>query len=250
MNQGYQNEYDFIRLFNNKYLHELDSNSQAFLKDLFEEELNDNEQIKSWKNKMPQKTDIFIKYKNYIKNISLKCGKGNSVHQESVQDFQRYLVKIGIPYKTIDKYMSYHYGYKKNIEGTNDYSIRLNADEYKELYQNEIDIFNTAINKTRIIVDMIDRFVVRGKNSDYDIDALVCGTIDDYVWIKKYDLYDLILSKKELYFSSPHISCMTIGPKKRNINRDENNSKERYIISVRWGFIREDIIDFKNKKYK
>ena len=91
MNYGYQNEYDFIRLFNNKYLHELDSNSQTFLKDLFEEELDNNEQIKSWKNKMPQKTDIFIKYKNYIKNISLKCGKGNSVHQESVQDFQRYL---------------------------------------------------------------------------------------------------------------------------------------------------------------
>ena len=249
-NYGYQNEYDFIRLFNNKYLHELDSNSQAFFKDLFEEELDDNEQIKSWKNKMTQKTDIFIKYKNYIKNISLKCGKGNSVHQEAIQDFRRYLIKIGIPYKTIDKYMSYHYGYKKNIEGTNDYSIRLSADEYKELYQNEIDIFNNAINKTRIIVDMIDRFVVRGKNSDYDIDALVCGTIDDYVWIKKYDLYDLILSKKELYFSSPHISCMTIGPKKRNINRDGNNSKERYIISIRWGFIREDIMASKNKKYK
>lgn len=46
MNYGYQNEYDFIRLFNNKYLHELDSNSQAFLKELFEEELDDNEQIK------------------------------------------------------------------------------------------------------------------------------------------------------------------------------------------------------------
>ena len=32
---------------------------------------------------------------------------------------------------------------------------------------------------------MIDRFIVRGKNSDFDIDALVCGTIDNYVWIKK-----------------------------------------------------------------
>ena len=35
MNYGYQNEYDFVELFNNKYLFELNSNSQEFLKDLF-----------------------------------------------------------------------------------------------------------------------------------------------------------------------------------------------------------------------
>lgn len=90
----------------------------------------------------------------------------------------------------------------------------MSAAEYKELYQDDIDLFNRAINKTRIIVDMIDRFVIRGRNSDYDIDALVCGTVNDYVWIKKYDLYDLILSKRCMQFASPHIACLTIGPKK------------------------------------
>ena len=34
---------------------------------------------------------------------------------------------------------------------------------------------------------------MRGRNSDYDIDVLICETADDYVWIKKYDLYDLIM---------------------------------------------------------
>ena len=53
-------------------------------------------------------------------------------------------------------------------------------------------MFNNEINKTRLIVDMIDRFIVRGRNSDYDIDVLICGTVNDYVWIKKYDLYELI----------------------------------------------------------
>lgn len=81
-------------------------------------------------------------------------------------------------------------------------------------YQNEINIFNESINKTRIIVDMIDGFIVRGRNSDYDIDAFVSGTVNDYVWILKHDLYDLILSKKYSDYTSPHIACMTIGPKK------------------------------------
>ena len=67
MNYGIQNEYDFVELFNNKYLHELDNNSQNFLKELFGDYLDDSEKIKSWKNKVMQKSDIFIKFKNCIK---------------------------------------------------------------------------------------------------------------------------------------------------------------------------------------
>ena len=106
-------------------------------------------------------------------------------------------------------------------------------------------MFNNEINKTRLIVDMIDRFIVRGRNSDYDIDVLICGTVNDYVWIKKYDL---ILSKRCLDFTSPHVACMTICPKKRNINGYSKNDKDRYIVCVRWNFIKEDIINFKKNK--
>lgn len=201
-----------------------------------------------WKNKSNQKADIFIKYKNYVKGISLKCGNSNSVHCESVQDFKKYLGKFNIPYKVIDKYFNYHYGYKRDENGNTDFSRILTAEEYKVFYQNEIDIFNKYINKTRIIIDMIDRFIIRGRNSDYDIDSLVVGTVDNYVWIMKYDLYDLILSKKGKYYTSPHISCLTIGPKKRNIDGTSKNKKDRYLICVRWNFIKENIIDFKNNK--
>lgn len=150
-----------------------------------------------------------------------------------------------IPYKIIEKYVSYHYGYKRDEEGKIDYSRVLSADEYKDLYQKELDVFNENVNKTRIIVDMIDRFIIRSRNSDYDVDALVCGTIENYVWIMKYDLYDLILSKRCLEFISPHAACLTIGPKKRNLDGNSNNRKDRYLVCIRWNFIREDIICFK-----
>ena len=248
MNYGYQNEEDFVNLFNGKYFYELDNNSQKFLKELFIDVKNNEEKIKSWKNKVSQKTDIFIKYKNHIKNISLKCGHSNSMHHEQIQDFKIYLEKLKIPYNTINKYVSYHYGYMRNNEGNLDFSKSLSSEEYKKLYQEEIDVFNKSINKTRIIVDMIDRFIIRGRNSDYDIDALVCGTINNYVWILKYDLYDLILSKRCLDFTSPHIACMTIGPKKRNLERNSKNSKDRYIVAIRWNFIKEGIINFKSNR--
>ena len=247
---GYQNERDFVLLFNEKVISELDNNSKRFLYELFQEQIDDGEKIICWKNKSNQKADIFIKYKSYVKGISLKCGNNNSVHCESVQDFRKYLEKFNIPYKVVDKYFSYHYGYKRDANGDIDFSRVLSAEEYKIYNQNEINIFNEHINKTRIIVDMIDRFIIRGRNSDYDIDSLVVGTVDDYVWIMKYDLYDLILSKKEEYHTSPHISCLTIGPKKRNLNGNSKNPRERYLVCVRWNFIRENIVSFRRMRDK
>lgn len=247
-NYGLQNEKDFVNLFNNKYLYELDANSQEFLKDLFGDVLDNEEVIIVWKNKVVQKTDIFIKYKNYIKNISLKCGNSNSIHHEQIQEFKMYLEKLGIPYKVVNLYVSYHYGYMKDNDGKIDFSKLLSSEEYKSFFQNEIDVFNENVNKTRIIIDMIDRFIIRGRNSDYDIDALVCGTVDDYVWILKHDIYDLILSKRCLNFTSPHVACMTIGPKKRNLGGNSKNMRDRYVVCIRWNFIKDDIIDFKYGK--
>ena len=222
-NNGYKNESDFVDFFNGMYYSEFDENTRSFLKELFENNIDNDELIQCWRNRMNQKAD------------------------ESVQDFKMYLEKLNIPYKSIDYYMSYHYGYKRSDDNKKDFSKQLNAEEYKELYQDELDDFNKCINKTRIIVDMIDRFIVRGKNSDYDIDALISGTPNDYVWIMKHDLYDLILSKRSLEFTSPHIACLTIGPKKRCIYGDKN-IKDRYLIAVRWNFIKEDILSFYESK--
>lgn len=246
MNNGFKNEQDFVQLFNNKYLYELDNNSINFIKELFGKMIDNEEIIKCWKNKMVQKDDIFIKYKNYVKSISLKCGNNNSVHQEQVQEFKKYLSDIGIPYKIVDNYFSYHYGYMLDENGKRNFSKLLSSEEYKKLYQKDIDVFNKYINKTRIIVDMVDRFIVRGRNSNFDIDALVCGTPDDYIWIMKYDIYDLVLSKRCLEFTSPHIACMTLGPKKRNLDGNSKNRGDRYIVCVRWNNLKKDIIEFNN----
>jgi hypothetical protein len=244
-NYGYQNELDFVKLFNNKFLNELDSNSQKFLKNLFGDVIKNDERIKSWKNNANQKADVFIKYKAYVKSISIKCGTSNSIHCEEIQEFKRFLEKIPIPYYIVNYYLSYHYGHARDSLDNVIYDSLLSAEEYKSFFQNEINIFNNSINKTKIIIEMIDRFIIRGKNSDYDIDALVCGKVDDYVWILKYDLYDLVLENRRDDYTSPHIACMTLGPKKRNLDRKERVCKERYLVVARWTCIRDDIINFK-----
>ena len=49
----------------------------------------------------------------------------------------------------------------------------------------------------------------------------------------KYDIYDLVLSKRCLDFTSPHIACMTLGPKKRDIDGTSNNRGDRYVVCAR-----------------
>ena len=96
------------------------------------EKIKNDEPIISWKNKMVQKTDIFIKYKNNVKGISLKCGNSNSKHHEQIQEFKMYLEKLRIPYDTIDKHVSYHYGYAKDKEGKINFSQSLSSEDIKK----------------------------------------------------------------------------------------------------------------------
>ena len=243
-NNGFKNEYDFVKYFNNKYLKDFDLNSKEFLIDLFDGNIDNSERIICYKNKLPQKTDIFIKFKNYTKGVSLKCGKNNSVDQETIDEFKKYLADIGIPYKVIEYYVSFHFGYKRNNDGTRDLNTRLSSEEYRKIYQDELDVFNKYINKSKIIIGMVDRFVIRGRNSNYDIDALISGTPENYVWINKYDLYDLFLSKKNINFDTPHISCLIIGPKSRGLT-ELKKSWERYSVCIKWLNPGEDIKKFK-----
>ena len=133
VNYGFQNELDFIELFNGKYLNELGSREQEFLLDVFDGHIDSEEKIKAWKNRINQKTDFFIKYKTIIKSIGLKCGRDNSMHQELIQDFRFFLEQLRVPYKIIDLYANYHYGYGRDENGMKDYTFRLSSEQYKKI---------------------------------------------------------------------------------------------------------------------
>ena len=104
--------------------------------------------------------------------------------------------------------------YTKKWKKNYDYSTLLSYEEYKKYYQKELDNFNGSINKTRIIIVMIDRFIIRERYSDYAMDSLVCGTIDDYVWIMKIWFIWPYLIKEMFRIYIPYAACMTIVPKK------------------------------------
>ncbi len=241
---GYQNEIDFVNCLNRKYVSQLSNNMKDFLYDLFDN-LNDSDYIICWKNSINQKSDIFIKINKYVKGVSLKLGHDNSVHSESIQNFKIFLEDLEIPYKVINYYINYHYGIKKE----NDKVIgKYTAEEYKKSHIEELRILNKYLNRTKGIISSVDRFLVKSANSRYDISAIVSGNPNNFTWIKKDDLYDLVLSHQSDYTTTPHIGNLIIQPKIRNLSGNCKNPKDIFIVQIKWYLVFEDIENFKKRR--
>ena len=236
---GYDNEYKFIKYLNGKMVKELNPMYEDLINYLFPKATS-NSLIKCWRNHLKQKSDIFIKIDGTMKGISIKKGIKNSVHVEPITEFIHFLIDNGIPQKYIEIYLKYHYA-----DGTTNGSgkKRLSALEYQKSHQSEIDELNKVLNNNDTLVKKaIDRFIIRGNNSIYDIDALIYGEVNDFVWISKDDIRKSILSNKNNYSSSVHIASLTIQPKNRCLNYNLKYNKDRYSVQLKWYNLFDDII--------
>lgn len=239
---GYVNELDFVKSINNKSYQELDYMFQLFINDLFGE-INHKTKIKCWKNIKAQKYDIIISLNNVIQRISIKKGVKNSVHAEPISEFIHFLIENKMPRKLIINFLKYHYA-DGTTNGTG--TKRMNISEYKIEHQDEIDEINKFINQKHIIIKAIERFILKGRNSNDYIDAIIYGVPEDFIWIKKEDIYNILLLKRNLYSTSIHFSSLTYQPLNRCINRNSKYEKTRFISQIKWYNISDDIFESMN----
>ena len=240
---GTDNEYEFIKYLNNKKISELNPMFKNLINTLFPNE-NNKSNIKSWKNIYKEKSDIFIGINGKIKGISIKKGNKNSVHVERISDFINFLIENNIDKEIVIEYLKYHYA-----DGSTKGNNRISIEEYKKDNQNKIDKNNKAFNNETLLKKSIERFITKGKNSDYNISVLIYGETDNFVWITKEDLEKLMLLKKDVYSSAVHLSLMTCQPKNRCLNYNRLYEKDRYCIQIKWYNIRNDIVEYLTKKF-
>ncbi len=243
---GKQNEIDFVKYINNKKVGELNLLVVDMIEELFND-VNSNDIAYSWLNEKPQKTDFFIKINNVIKRISLKFGDKNSVHVEPISEFINFLIVNNIERDIVIKYLKYHYA-----DGSTNGSgkKRLSVVEYKNNYQTEIDEINDAFNNNEFIKRVISRFVIKGRNDDNDIDALIYGSIDDFFYLTKNDIYDIIFDRKNIYSSGVHIGPLFIQPQSRNLQGNPQFERCRFCVQVKWFNLCDHIIEHRNNKLK
>lgn len=240
---GFHNEYNFVKYLNNKKIEELNPLFKEFISDLFGD-IDNKLIITSWKNRYPQKADIFIRINGIIKTVSIKKGSRNSVHVERISDFIHFLIENGIDREVVINYLKYHYADgSTNGKGTH----RISVDEYKKCNQKSIDMINDSFNKPDFLEKAIDRFVLRGNNSIYYIDVIIYGEVNDFLWIMKDDIKKVIMDNRE-YSSAVHFGNLTCQPKNRCLNYNPKYEKDRFCVQIKWYTIFDDIMKNMNDK--
>lgn len=166
---GYENEYEFVRYLNGKKIGEI----QPLLREVIDylyPKVSEKDKIKAWKNNCRQKADIFIKINGVMKGISIKMGNRNSVHVERITDFINFLIENRVKKEVVIEYLRYQYA-DGTTNGKGKY--RQSVEEYKKENQAKIDMINKEFNRKDLVLKAIDKFVLRGNNSNYCIDALI-----------------------------------------------------------------------------
>lgn len=241
---GSDNEFEFVKYLNGKKISELNPMFGELIYQLFPLE-KPNSIIKSWRNHHNQKSDIFIKINDKMKGISIKKGIKNSIHVERISDFIHFLIENKIDKEMVIEYLKYHYA----DGSTNGKGLkRLSVEEYKKNNQCSIDKINKVFNNEKILKEAIERFVIKGNNSDYYIDAIICGEVDDFIWATKDDIKNIILSKKNIYSTGVHFGPLTCQPKNRCLNYNPKYEKDRFCVQLKWYNLFDDIIENMNSK--
>lgn len=236
-NKGIKNENDFIEYFRNKKVKDLNPMAYDFIITLFPN-IKNNDVIKTTYRLDKSKSDFLLTVGDITKRISVKNGRCNSVHLESIETFLDFLRKNGIPKNIIEKFLYYHYA-DSTIDGTG--KNRLSVQEYKELNQKDIDIINVFFNNDAILKKATDRFLIVGKFND-SVDIIVYGTINDFYWITKNEIYDLMLSKKDEYSTGVHFGPLFCQPWTRNLQFKKSDEYKRNYVQIKWYSLIDDII--------
>lgn len=239
---GYSNEFIFVQYLNGKTVGELN----PIFNDLFYRlygNLNHSDRIVCWKNSFLQKADFFVKVNGIIKGISLKKGIKNSIHVDAISEFIHFLIENYIPKDVVIAYLKYHYA-----DGTTNGSgkKRLSIDEYKKSHEKEIIEINKWFNRKEILENAIDRFILLGNNSRYKIDAIIHGEVDDFIWLTRDEIKDLILSKSLINSTGVHFGPLFCQPQCRCLNYNPNNESKRFCVQIKWYNLCDDIIEYRN----
>lgn len=237
-NKGIQNENGFIDYFKDRQVNNLNPMAYSLIMTLFPN-AKGSDVIKTTYRLDKSKSDLLLTINDITKSISVKNGRCNSVHLESIETFVDFLRKNGINENIIEKFLYYHYA-DSTIDGTG--NNRLSIKEYKEINQNEIDIINNAFNNEILITKAVDRFLIVGKFCD-SVDAIVYGSIDDFLWITKDEIYKLILSKRNDYSTGVHFGPLFCQPWTRNLQFKQCDEYKRNYVQIKWYSLFDDIIN-------
>lgn len=239
-NQGHTNEYEIIDALNGKYVNQLPKHLSKWLVKLGfanEDILN----VKKLNNE--QKADICIKSALITKYISIKSGSSNSFHSEPINIFIPYLRSLGISENTLKTIVLYHYG-DNTYDGTG--PTRFTSAELRRVYPQKFKLASEELSKAAIIKAIITRCITKGRfPTNYVIDGIYHGTVDQGIFVSTKAIYQILLRKKYRRKNGTiNIGMLTYQPGSRNLWGIPGSEQKRSQSEIKWRSFTYDVKDF------
>ena len=259
---GFNNEQSLVNYLNNKIYKDLNIHLKKFISQIAAEHsiyINDYTKIKSYvasreldpetKRKINPKPDFYIKINESDKfGISTKMGSGNSVHQEKVESFIKW-IKSNSNIKVNET--SIYNDLRLLIwgDGTLDGSGSINKDskgyvigryttkEFKKIYPKEHERIQEFLKKNAN--EIIKRALFLGKTNS-EVHYIYHGTIINGVWISQKELLDYNLNYP-LYNSTFNVGRMSFQIYNADKKGTPSGSKKRGDIQFKYGQLENDI---------
>jgi hypothetical protein len=237
---GFDNENEIKISLNNKKIEDLNQNLQKLIRDSFN---NYGGTIKCSKQAGKNKSDLKINIGNESHTYSIKKGTGNSIHQEAIEDFLKFLDNYSITNQTKNNLRFFIWG-DETINGTGQVKNRLSAPKFQKKYPEKVSEIQDFFKNIK--EELIQRFVIIGAKSEISAEFIYYGTTHEGTCCKSSKVATWISNNPSN--GAINIGRLTFQAWNRNINGGDKSEKKRGVIQLKWGSIKDDIKIIYNEK--
>jgi hypothetical protein len=230
LNTGISNEKEIVEHLDTYKIASLNDNLRAFVEDTFHptvtEKNSDYIHARCTNNNL-YKPDIIVEFANRVNNVSVKIGEGNSVHQEPIDSFVKYIRdELGASKDVIEALLYFHWG-DGTLDGSAPVSERKPAREIIKNHPEKIAIIQSFFNEH--IDALLERFMSTGVAKVSHVDYVYYG---DYMladWHSIYEVYETLKSNPSDALSVGGLNFQTYG---RSLNGKDD--ARRKSIQLKW----------------
>lgn len=241
---GFDNETKIKEEINGKSYSELNKTFKDFLKESFGSKV-ENSKIYCKKEGGQNKSDLVIGNNVTSKKIrlSVKKGSGNSVHQEPIEEFLKFLEEeFSISEDLKNDFRLFIWG-DYSADGTGKKEDRLSASQFKKKFPETIERIAKFMDLHKR--KMIERFVVLGPKSKEKPDCIYYGDSDKGVWADSNKVINYLTKSKSK--SAVPVGKLTFQAWNRAIGKESRSEHKRGVIQLKWPTVKEDLRELMRK---
>ncbi|CAA6827398.1 MAG: Unknown protein [uncultured Sulfurovum sp.] len=233
-NNGFKNEKGLVKALNTKYFYQLNKNLKNLIKSTFK---HYDMPIKCELLTENHKSDIQIQIGTESHTYSIKMGKGNSIHQEPLDSFLKFLEKEYALNPKIKENLQRFIWADGTLNGHGAIQHRISSRTFKKRNPQLIEEIQSYFDKFK--KPLIQRFLIEGINSQSSAEFIYYGTVNKGVVCKSTAILDWVSNHNAR--GVLHIGKLTFQAWNRNLKGKKKSEKKRGVIQLKWGGLKKDI---------